>query len=37
MTGSGGFEWILLAFGGVLTIALVVFFVFVLRGNNKDG
>jgi hypothetical protein len=39
MTGSSsGFEWILLAVGGVLTLVLLGFFVFVLtRKDDKDS
>lgn len=37
MTGPGGpaIEWILLAVGGVLTLALVGFFVFVLTRKDE--
>ncbi len=37
MTGEGGagFEWVLLAAGALLTVALVVFFAVVLRKSNK--
>ena len=37
METSSGFEWVLLAMGGVLTLVLLGFFVFVLtRKDDKD-
>ena len=37
MTGAGtrGFEWVLLAVGGLLTVGLVVFFAVVLARKEK--
>jgi len=39
MTGSSsGFEWVLLAVGGVLTLVVFGFFVFVLtRKDDRDS
>ncbi len=34
-TGTGSFEWILLIAGGVLTLALIVFFIFVLTRKEQ--
>lgn len=33
---TAGFEWVLLAAGGVLTIGLVIFFIVVLRSGDPD-
>ncbi len=33
---SSGYEWILLAVGGAMTLGLVVFFVIVLRQRDKE-
>ncbi len=34
-TGTGDFEWILLAAGGVLTLALLVFFIVVFTRKEQ--
>ncbi len=34
-TGVGSFEWILLAAGGVLTLALLGFFIFVFTRKEQ--
>ena len=34
--GTGGLEWILVGFGGLLTVALLVFFVIVLSRKEKQ-
>ena len=34
--GIGGLVWILVGFGGLLTVALLVFFVFVLTRKEKQ-
>lgn len=34
-TGPGSFEWILLAAGGVLTLALLVFFIVVFTRKEQ--
>ena len=34
-TGPGNFEWLLLAAGGVLTLALLVFFIFVFTRKEQ--
>ncbi len=33
--GTGGLEWLLVGFGGLLTVALLVFFVIVLTRKEK--
>jgi LPXTG-motif cell wall-anchored protein len=35
ITGPGSFEWILLAAGGVLSLALLVFFIFVFTRKEQ--
>ncbi len=35
--GSAGFEWILLVMGGVLTLALLGFFAFILTRKEPPG
>ena len=35
-TGAGSFEWILLAAGGVLTLALLVFFIVVFTRKDQQ-
>ena len=34
-TGPGNFEWILLAAGGVLTLAMIGFFIFVFTRKEQ--
>ena len=34
MTSGAGFEWVLLGVGAVMTLALVIFFVVVLRSKD---
>jgi len=34
-TGPGSFEWILLAAGGVLTLALLIFFIIVFTRKEQ--
>ncbi len=34
-TGPGSFEWILLAAGGVLTLAMIGFFIFVFTRKEQ--
>ncbi len=34
MTGGAGFEWVLLAVGVVMTVALGLFFLLVLRKDD---